>query len=330
MRRLLELEDPPTAVFTVNNLVALGAIEAVRAAGLEVPDDVALVCFDDIEYASRLYPFLTVMEQPAEAFGTLGTQLLLDRIAGRGPQRPGVVVLPASSSCGSRAAARDGGRRMTAYGGIEAGGSKWECAVGTGPDDLRAIGDGSDDHPRGDDRPRGRLLRARRPGRGDRARFVRPRRPEAVVADLGTHHDDAEAGLGAHGRRPGDPPAALRAGRLRHRRQRSRARRAALGRRPGARHVLLHHGRDRDRRRRDGRREAPARARPSRVRPHAHPTRPRRGPVPGRLPVPRRLLGRARVGPRGRGALGTAAPRSSPTTRSGSSRRGTSRSVSSA
>ena len=41
----------PTAVFTVNNLVALGAIEAVRAAGLDVPDDVALVCFDDIEYA---------------------------------------------------------------------------------------------------------------------------------------------------------------------------------------------------------------------------------------------------------------------------------------
>jgi LacI family transcriptional regulator len=105
MRRLLELKEPPTAVFTVNNLVALGAIEAVRAKGLEVPDDIALVCFDDIEYASRLYPFLTVMEQPAEAFGTLGTQLLLDRIAGRGAERPRVVVLPAEfvvrKSCGA-------------------------------------------------------------------------------------------------------------------------------------------------------------------------------------------------------------------------------------
>ena len=105
MRRLLELESPPTAVFTVNNLVALGAIEAVRAAGLEVPDDIALVCFDDIEYASRLYPFLTVMEQPAESFGTLGTQLLLDRIAGRAAARPRVVVLPAEfvvrKSCGA-------------------------------------------------------------------------------------------------------------------------------------------------------------------------------------------------------------------------------------
>jgi LacI family transcriptional regulator len=105
MRRLLDLEDPPTAVFTVNNLVALGAIERVRANGLEVPDDIALVCFDDIEYASRLYPFLTVMAQPAETLGTLGTQLLLERIEGRAPEQPRVVVLPAQfvvrQSCGA-------------------------------------------------------------------------------------------------------------------------------------------------------------------------------------------------------------------------------------
>jgi LacI family transcriptional regulator len=105
MRPLLELAAPPTAVFTVNNLVAVGAIEAVRAAGLEVPDDVAVVCFDDIEHASRLYPFLTVMAQPAETLGTLGTQLLLERIEGRAPTQPRVVVLPAQfvvrRSCGA-------------------------------------------------------------------------------------------------------------------------------------------------------------------------------------------------------------------------------------
>jgi LacI family transcriptional regulator len=105
MRSLLELDDRPTALFAVNNLVAVGAIEAVRAAGLEVPDDVALVCFDDIEYASRLYPFLTVMEQPAETFGTLGTQLLLERVGGRAPERKRIVVLPADfvvrRSCGT-------------------------------------------------------------------------------------------------------------------------------------------------------------------------------------------------------------------------------------
>jgi len=108
MRLLLELEEPPTAVFTVNNLVALGAIEGVRASGLEVPDDIALVCFDDIEYASRLYPFLTVMAQPAETLGMLGTQLLLERIEGRAPDQSRVVVLPPQfivrRSCGAEVA----------------------------------------------------------------------------------------------------------------------------------------------------------------------------------------------------------------------------------
>jgi LacI family transcriptional regulator len=106
MRRLLSADDPPSAVFAVNNLVALGAIEAVRDAGLDVPDDVALVCFDDIELASRLYPFLTALEQPAETFGKLGTQVLLERIHGRGSSHNGVVVLPGRltvrKSCGAR------------------------------------------------------------------------------------------------------------------------------------------------------------------------------------------------------------------------------------
>jgi LacI family transcriptional regulator len=109
MGRLLGLDDPPTAVFTVNNLVAVGAIEAVRSAGMEVPDDIALVCFDDIEYASRLYPFLTAMEQPAETFGTLSTQLLVERIAGRAAERRREIVLSPNfiirRSCGARKAA---------------------------------------------------------------------------------------------------------------------------------------------------------------------------------------------------------------------------------
>src|SRR5262249_3936165 len=94
MEALLALDERPTAVFTVNNLVALGAIEAARSAALDVPDDVALVCFDDIEYASRLYPFLTVMAQPAETLGSLGTELLLQRVDRRtaGDHRP--VVPP--------------------------------------------------------------------------------------------------------------------------------------------------------------------------------------------------------------------------------------------
>jgi LacI family transcriptional regulator len=93
--RLFGLEEQPTAIFAVNNIVAVGVVEAARERGIEIPGDLALVCFDDIEHVSRLYPFLTVMAQPAETFGTLATQLLLDRIAGRVRERRRVVVLPA-------------------------------------------------------------------------------------------------------------------------------------------------------------------------------------------------------------------------------------------
>jgi LacI family transcriptional regulator len=93
--RLFELEQPPAAIFAVNNIVAVGVVEAARERDVDIPGDLALVCFDDIEHVSRLYPFLTVMAQPAETFGTLAAQLVLDRIAGRVRERRRVVVLPA-------------------------------------------------------------------------------------------------------------------------------------------------------------------------------------------------------------------------------------------
>ena len=93
--RLLALDEPPTAIFAVNNIAVVGVVEAARRRNLEIPDDLALVCFDDIEHVSRLYPFLTVMAQPAETYGTIATQLLLDRLSGRVGQRRRIVVLPA-------------------------------------------------------------------------------------------------------------------------------------------------------------------------------------------------------------------------------------------
>lgn len=92
---LLDLAEPPTAIFSVNNIAVVGVAEAARERGLEIPRDLAVVCFDDIEHASRFHPFLTVMAQPAETFGTIATQLLLDRLAGRIEQRRRLVVLPA-------------------------------------------------------------------------------------------------------------------------------------------------------------------------------------------------------------------------------------------
>jgi LacI family transcriptional regulator len=93
--QLLVRQPHPTAIFAVNNLTAVGVITAIRELGLRVPDDIAVVCFDDIELASLLFPFLTVMAQPAETFGTLATQLVLDRINERAPERRRVVILAA-------------------------------------------------------------------------------------------------------------------------------------------------------------------------------------------------------------------------------------------
>jgi LacI family transcriptional regulator len=93
--RLLALPKPPTAIFAVNNIAVIGVMEAARERQLEIPDDVALACFDDIEHVSRLFPFLTVMAQPAETYGTIATQLLLDRLTGRVGERRRIVVLPA-------------------------------------------------------------------------------------------------------------------------------------------------------------------------------------------------------------------------------------------
>ena len=93
--RLLALPEPPTAMFAVNNIAVVGVVEAARQQELEIPGDLALVCFDDIEHVARLYPFLTVMAQPAETYGTIATQLLLDRLTGRVAPRRRIVVLPA-------------------------------------------------------------------------------------------------------------------------------------------------------------------------------------------------------------------------------------------
>lgn len=78
---LMALPVPPTAVVAANNTLAVGVIEALRELGRRVPEDVALVCFEDIELASALSPFLTVMAQPAREFGQIGTRFLLERIA---------------------------------------------------------------------------------------------------------------------------------------------------------------------------------------------------------------------------------------------------------
>ncbi|MGH2634961.1 MAG: LacI family DNA-binding transcriptional regulator [Actinomycetota bacterium] len=83
MRRIAALKDRPTAVFCANDLMAIGAMDAARSAGLSIPDDVALVGYDDIEAATLVNPSLTTVVNPAYEAGRAAGRLLLDRMAGR-------------------------------------------------------------------------------------------------------------------------------------------------------------------------------------------------------------------------------------------------------
>jgi LacI family transcriptional regulator len=92
-QEILARDPLPTAIFAVNNMTAVGTMEALRERSLSVPKDMGLVCFDDVEHLAVLSPTLTVIDQPAETFGSLGVQLLLERMTGKANSRPRRIIL---------------------------------------------------------------------------------------------------------------------------------------------------------------------------------------------------------------------------------------------
>jgi LacI family transcriptional regulator len=94
MSKLLTLKEPPTAIFAANNLIALAAIRSLRLKGYLVPEDMSIVCFDDLETDYVLDPFLTVASQPAYDFGTIGMQTLIERIQENRGQNKHIVLPP--------------------------------------------------------------------------------------------------------------------------------------------------------------------------------------------------------------------------------------------
>ncbi|MFJ6698205.1 LacI family DNA-binding transcriptional regulator [Streptomyces sp. NPDC091272] len=79
--RLLGLAERPTAVFCANDLLALGLLQAMYAAGVGVPDELAIVGYDDIEFAAAAAVPLTSVRQPAVQLGRLAAELLLEELA---------------------------------------------------------------------------------------------------------------------------------------------------------------------------------------------------------------------------------------------------------
>ncbi|KGJ81129.1 hypothetical protein GY21_01855 [Cryobacterium roopkundense] len=82
MRALWSLTDRPTAVFVANNLMAIGALKALNDLGVRVPEDVSVISFDDLSFASLLNPPLTVIGRDEREQGRIAARLLLRRLTG--------------------------------------------------------------------------------------------------------------------------------------------------------------------------------------------------------------------------------------------------------
>lgn len=105
--RFLALPEPPDVVFAADNLMALGALDAIRARGLRVPQDIALAAFDDIPWFVHTDPPITAIAQPTGDLGRAAVRALVDVIEGRPPQSVTLSArLVVRRSCGEPASNR--------------------------------------------------------------------------------------------------------------------------------------------------------------------------------------------------------------------------------
>ncbi len=102
-RHLLSLAEPPTAIMAANNLMTIGAMHALRDARIDVPEQIALVGFDDFDWADFFVPRLTVMAQPVKELGMRAVKLLMKRIEEPDGKKQTVRLAPTlrvRNSCG--------------------------------------------------------------------------------------------------------------------------------------------------------------------------------------------------------------------------------------
>ena len=97
-------ECSPRAIFVANNLMTLGALQAIREVGVHIPEEIALVGFDDMPWSSELCPPLTAVSQPTYQIGQEAVHLLLRRLADPAAQFRTVTLqteLVVRESCGA-------------------------------------------------------------------------------------------------------------------------------------------------------------------------------------------------------------------------------------
>jgi DNA-binding LacI/PurR family transcriptional regulator len=88
MNQLLQLETPPTAVFTANNLMTIGALHALREASVSIPEQISVIGFDDLSFADLISPPITVISRDARLQGSQAMQLMLNQLDRTGAIQP--------------------------------------------------------------------------------------------------------------------------------------------------------------------------------------------------------------------------------------------------
>ncbi|MEX0595928.1 MAG: substrate-binding domain-containing protein, partial [Candidatus Paceibacterota bacterium] len=94
MIKLLSLKTPPTAVFSTNNLMTLGCIKELHKCKIKIPDDIALIGFDDSTWSEALMPPLTTVKQPGYELGVNAAELLLKRLGNENSSKINIVLNP--------------------------------------------------------------------------------------------------------------------------------------------------------------------------------------------------------------------------------------------
>ena len=106
--QLMRGSTPPSAIFCANDVIAIGAMDAVQKMGLEVPDDVSIIGVDDIPMASWSMVSLTTIRQPIGEIGSMAAKLISERIRSTATEPPRQHIFPTSliarSSTGPRRA----------------------------------------------------------------------------------------------------------------------------------------------------------------------------------------------------------------------------------
>jgi LacI family transcriptional regulator len=91
---LVNLSDPPTAIFATSDLITLGVLNALAEEGLSVPEDLSLLAFDDFDFAPHLKCPLTVIWQPKEMMGELAVKLLIEQLDGERREGKQMMLRP--------------------------------------------------------------------------------------------------------------------------------------------------------------------------------------------------------------------------------------------